>query len=245
MLRSNTFTHSPPLDSSTYPTQPNNYPSVQSRHHAQLASYKRNPDKTTFKPASSLVLAAEGRRRSAVVENGAAKEEDKARPSAWQRLCRPHLSLVFASFIPFQHTRKRHVRNVLFYLFITLALYFIFLRPMSPPITSTDGLGSASGVSSHPTLGAQKVKHHKALTRATLPKQAYSTTDHHISQGLLLVNLESKIHPIYQLIRDAREAWDAKVQRQSRTLKAAVDEYRKRHRRNPPKGFDKWWHYVW
>jgi hypothetical protein len=61
---------------------------------------------------------------------------------------------------------------------------------------------------------------------------------------LLLVHPDSKLHPIHQLIRDARSSWDAKVARQSGTLKEAVAEYKRRYKRNPPKGFDKWWEYV-
>lgn len=68
--------------------------------------------------------------------------------------------------------------------------------------------------------------------------------DHPIRNGLLEVDLDNTLHPIYQLIRDARERWDAKVARQSRTLKDAMAEYRRRYKRNPPTGFDKWWEYV-
>ncbi|GFZ52429.1 hypothetical protein JCM24511_10202 [Saitozyma sp. JCM 24511] len=56
--------------------------------------------------------------------------------------------------------------------------------------------------------------------------------------------MNSKIHPVYQLIRDARQAWDDKLDRQSRSLLEAVKEYRRRYGRAPPKGFDRWWKYV-
>lgn len=70
---------------------------------------------------------------------------------------------------------------------------------------------------------------------------------HPIVDGRLQVNLSSpaKYHPIYQLIKTARDDWDAKVKRQSKTLKDAVKEYQKRNRgRMPPKGFEKWWEFV-
>jgi hypothetical protein len=34
---------------------------------------------------------------------------------------------------------------------------------------------------------------------------------------------------------------ETKLARQSRTLEEAVREYKRRHGRNPPKGFDKWY----
>jgi hypothetical protein len=56
--------------------------------------------------------------------------------------------------------------------------------------------------------------------------------------------MRSKVHPIYQLIREARESWDTKMAQQSRSLQEAVATYRKRYSRPPPKGFDRWWKYV-
>lgn len=51
-------------------------------------------------------------------------------------------------------------------------------------------------------------------------------------------------HPILTLIEKAEQEWNQKVRRQSRSLKEAAAEYRRRYRRNPPKGFDKWWAYA-
>ncbi|BGP40133.1 hypothetical protein JCM10450v2_004112 [Rhodotorula kratochvilovae] len=53
-----------------------------------------------------------------------------------------------------------------------------------------------------------------------------------------------KPHPILTLIKRAEQDWNRKVRRQSKTLKDAVVEYRRRYKRNPPKGFDKWWAYA-
>ncbi|KAG9311109.1 glycosyl transferase family 90-domain-containing protein [Chiua virens] len=61
--------------------------------------------------------------------------------------------------------------------------------------------------------------------------------------GLLVVNPDGP-HPIFQLIRDAEAAWEAKHARASKTLDEAIAEYRRRYRRAPPLGFDKWWEYV-
>lgn len=51
-------------------------------------------------------------------------------------------------------------------------------------------------------------------------------------------------HPILTLISRAEKAWDAKVAKQSRTLREAATEYRRRYKRNPPRGFDEWWNYA-
>jgi hypothetical protein len=51
-------------------------------------------------------------------------------------------------------------------------------------------------------------------------------------------------HPIPKLMADAREAFDTKVKRQSKTLSEAVREYRRRYKRDPPAGFDKWFEFA-
>lgn len=51
-------------------------------------------------------------------------------------------------------------------------------------------------------------------------------------------------HPIPKLVADAREKFETKVKNQSKTLKEAVREYRRRYNRDPPKGFDKWWEFA-
>ncbi|TFK32162.1 capsular associated protein [Crucibulum laeve] len=53
-----------------------------------------------------------------------------------------------------------------------------------------------------------------------------------------------KEHPIEKLMEDAEEKYRAKVGSQSKTLRAAVDEYKRRHKRPPPKGFDLWWKFA-
>jgi hypothetical protein len=52
--------------------------------------------------------------------------------------------------------------------------------------------------------------------------------------------IEEEQHPILELIANAEKKWDALVAKQSKTLKEAVVEYKKRYNRNPPAGFDKW-----
>ncbi len=83
-----------------------------------------------------------------------------------------------------------------------------------------------------------------------LPEFAYngSAPRHQIEDALLHVDMDvptSTGHPIFQLIKDSRDAWEEKKERQSKTLKEAVAEYKRRNQgMNPPKGFDKWWNFV-
>lgn len=51
-------------------------------------------------------------------------------------------------------------------------------------------------------------------------------------------------HPILSMIKRAENEWNTKVKKQSKTLKDAVMEYQRRYKKNPPRGFDKWWAYV-
>lgn len=60
------------------------------------------------------------------------------------------------------------------------------------------------------------------------------------SDGLLEVNPDGA-HPIFELIRNAQAAWDAKLKRSSKTLAEAVAEYKRRYKRLPPRGFDDWY----
>lgn len=57
--------------------------------------------------------------------------------------------------------------------------------------------------------------------------------------GLLQVNPEGR-HPIHDLIEDAKERWQSKIEKQSLTILEAVREYKRRYNRDPPLGFDHW-----
>lgn len=60
-----------------------------------------------------------------------------------------------------------------------------------------------------------------------------------LADGLVEVN-EDGAHPIYELISRAEKEWEKKLKRASKTLTQAVNEYRRRYKRHPPKGFDLW-----
>ncbi|KAJ7596498.1 glycosyl transferase family 90-domain-containing protein [Mycena floridula] len=61
--------------------------------------------------------------------------------------------------------------------------------------------------------------------------------------GVLEVNLGGP-HPIFELMRAAEDEWNRKLTASSKSLAEAVQEYRRRYHRNPPKGFNLWWDYV-
>lgn len=51
-------------------------------------------------------------------------------------------------------------------------------------------------------------------------------------------------HPIYRLAEQARTRFDETESRQSKSLKEAVAEYKKRYGRAPPPGFDAWYEFA-
>lgn len=52
------------------------------------------------------------------------------------------------------------------------------------------------------------------------------------------------LHPILPLLTNAKQRAESLSRRQSSTLTQAVAEYRKRYKKDPPKGFDKWWSFA-
>ncbi|KAI5996980.1 glycosyl transferase family 90-domain-containing protein, partial [Pisolithus albus] len=88
------------------------------------------------------------------------------------------------------------------------------------------------------------LKDHDALSVPRNGRPYVALGNHtYTNDGLLIVNPNGP-HPIFELMRDAEEAWNDKLARASKTLEEAVTEYRRRYRRAPPLGFDKWWEYV-
>ena len=71
-------------------------------------------------------------------------------------------------------------------------------------------------------------------------KLARPLVKHTLTPDGRLIVQPSAPHPIFQLIRDAEAAWETKRAQASQTLEEAVAEYRRRYRRAPPLGFDKW-----
>ena len=55
---------------------------------------------------------------------------------------------------------------------------------------------------------------------------------------------EKIVHPIPKLMADAQTKFKKMITGQSKTLAGAVKEYKRRHGRNPPKGFDEWFKFA-
>jgi len=53
-----------------------------------------------------------------------------------------------------------------------------------------------------------------------------------------------KEHPIPQLMAEAEAKFRNLLSRQSKTLVEAVQEYKRRYKRDPPRGFDHWWQFA-
>ena len=51
-------------------------------------------------------------------------------------------------------------------------------------------------------------------------------------------------HPISKLMADAEDKYRTLLSKQSKTLADAVTEYKKRYKRDPPKGFDEWFSFA-
>jgi hypothetical protein len=76
--------------------------------------------------------------------------------------------------------------------------------------------------------------------KSKIDSSSGSSTNHvYRSNGLVEVNPEGQ-HPIFDLIDRAKTNWETKMSKASTSLGEAVDEYRRRYHRAPPKGFDRW-----
>ena len=58
--------------------------------------------------------------------------------------------------------------------------------------------------------------------------------------GLMMAK-EGSRHPMLTLIEKGKQDWEALNAKQSKTLDEAVQEYRRRYKKNPPKGFKQWY----
>ena len=158
------------------------------------------------------------------------------------------------TIIPFAVRRHLRRSRLVIYVLAMGCIWLFVVRPLSQTVGGEALPGKHSEGLQHQaraTGAAAKVnplssRRGSTQVKGVIPAAVKMRTapDHPIEKGLLKVDLQNKMHPIYQLIRDGREAWEAKVARQSKTLKEAVEEYKRRYHRQPPKGFDKWWRYV-
>ena len=102
---------------------------------------------------------------------------------------------------------------------------------------SADGLGE-----NHHELDLNEILPPPKTTTTTSineEKKPPGPEHHYRDDGLVEVNPEAP-HPIFDLIARAEKEWEAKKHRASTSLEEAIKEYRRRYKRSPPKGFDKW-----
>lgn len=100
----------------------------------------------------------------------------------------------------------------------------------------------------HSPLSTSILSHRLTTDSLYCPAQPLKQTFYHPNGHVLIPSIsqmkesggQDSRHPILTLVDEAEKAWNALVKKQSRTLREAVAEYRRRYRRNPPKGFDKW-----
>ncbi|EGG12417.1 family 90 glycosyltransferase [Melampsora larici-populina 98AG31] len=78
------------------------------------------------------------------------------------------------------------------------------------------------------------------------PEDTATGLTYHPNGHLLLQSASIKLqkHPFMTLIERAKLEWKSKLARQSKTLKEAVTEYKRRNGRNPPAGFELWYAYA-
>ncbi|KIJ46880.1 glycosyltransferase family 90 protein [Sphaerobolus stellatus SS14] len=88
------------------------------------------------------------------------------------------------------------------------------------------------------SLSPAPVEQEKAIE-----KDPWSYSYEFRKDGLVEVDME-KQHPLLLLIRNAEGQWRDMYRRQSKTLEAAVAEYKRRNGYAPPVGFDAWWAFV-
>jgi hypothetical protein len=82
-------------------------------------------------------------------------------------------------------------------------------------------------------------KKNKPKAQAKQVTTAIGVEHEYRRNGLLLVNPDGQ-HPIYDLVGRAKTSWAEKLGKASQSLPEAVDEYRRRYHRAPPKGFERW-----
>lgn len=112
---------------------------------------------------------------------------------------------------------------------------YSYLLP-SPP--SAAGLAARAPPSLQRLFGSRSAKKPKWNVDDDLAASPHGGHTYH-PNGLLLVNPKGR-HPINVLIENAEKKWDALLKKQSTTLDEATQEYKRRYKRNPPKGWEAW-----
>ncbi|EGG11221.1 family 90 glycosyltransferase [Melampsora larici-populina 98AG31] len=81
-------------------------------------------------------------------------------------------------------------------------------------------------------------------TNTNTSSSIINPTYHQNGYYLLPNQSKFKSHPILSLIERSQKEWNEKLQRNSKSLAECITEYKRRYKRSPPYGFEKWWEYV-
>jgi hypothetical protein len=146
----------------------------------------------------------------------------------------------------------RSRKSSLCFLLITVILFVLFRRFTTEPepILEDDDILDSPHSSHHHFTVVDTSDVDSNWDSEPVPQRKFQSTPkkplppplgkHKIrSDGLLHVNMEGA-HPIFELIARADKEWEAKLQGASKTFQEAVQEYERRYKRAPPKGFDLW-----
>ncbi len=117
---------------------------------------------------------------------------------------------------------RKSFRIVLCFVLVFFVIHALFFQPSPPSARHEQELQSDPETVTHTTEPL-----------VVLEKHVYRP------DGLLEVNLAGP-HPIFELMEQAEKNWKGKLRRASSSLDEAVQEYRRRYHRNPPRGFDHW-----
>lgn len=147
--------------------------------------------------------------------------------------------------------RSKRILSGLFILFV-----FVFWKlgdeaPSTGKATSTSSYShllpsppSAAGLAARAPLSLKRLFSSRSARSAKQSREEDLSTSPHGGHtfhpnGLLLVNPKGR-HPINVLIENAEKKWSTLLKKQSTTLDEATQEYKRRYKRNPPKGWEAW-----
>lgn len=78
--------------------------------------------------------------------------------------------------------------------------------------------------------------------------EAYSTAGMSLTSSAILFGHVASgvhtLHPIIPILRSARTRQDNLLKKQSTNIQAAAAAYKQRYKKEPPKGYDKWWSFA-
>ncbi|KAJ4483916.1 hypothetical protein J3R30DRAFT_3284166 [Lentinula aciculospora] len=139
--------------------------------------------------------------------------------------------------VSFTFRRRRRL------LFFRCILLFLFLWTVHTVIHYYAGC-SESHVISNFCIGFSIPSLFFSLANPFLGSSKFATHDPNEAETRTITQDSWSTHPITRLMSVAENRFRTKLESQSKSLEAAVAEYRRRFCMSPPKGFDKWWEFT-